>query len=69
MENDEKSLAKAQQSQLYRLQQTIACSRLSDSGEDAKEKGAFSIQGTRPSRSLEQGYWIPRCGFRTTKGS
>ena len=54
MENSEKSLAKAQQSQLYCLQQTIACSRLSDSGEDAKEKGAFSIQRTRPSRSLEQ---------------
>ena len=54
MENSEKSLAKAQQSQLYGLQQTIACSRLSDSGEDAKEKGAFSIQRTRPSRSLEQ---------------
>ena len=54
MENSEKSLAKAQQSQLYCLQQTIACSRLSDSGKVAKEKGAFSIQRTRPSQSLEQ---------------
>ena len=42
---------------------SVACSRLSDSGEDAKEKGtrkvyfrvcAFSIQRTRLSRSLEQ---------------
>ena len=38
---------------------SLACSRLSDSGEDAKEKGhfcvcAFSIQRTRLSRSLEQ---------------
>ena len=41
---------------------SVACSRLSDSGEDAKEKGArkvyfrvgaFSIQRTRLSRSLE----------------
>ena len=54
IENSEKSLAKAQQSQLYCLQQTVACSRLSDSGEDAKEKGPFSIQRTRPSRNLEQ---------------
>ena len=42
---------------------SVACSRLSDSGEDAKGKGtrkvyfrvgAFSIQRTRLSRSLEQ---------------
>ena len=42
---------------------SVACSRLSDSGENAKEKGkrkvyfrvcAFSIQRTRLSRSLEQ---------------
>ena len=42
---------------------SVACSRLSDSGEDAKEKGtrkvyfrvcAFSIQRTRLSRSPEQ---------------
>ena len=42
---------------------SVACSRLSDSGEDAKEKGtrkvyfrvcAFSIQRTRLSQSLEQ---------------
>ena len=42
---------------------SVACSRLSDSGEDGKEKGtrkvyfrvcAFSIQRTRLSQSLEQ---------------
>ena len=42
---------------------SVACSRLSDSGENAKEKGkrkvyfgvcAFSIQRTRLSQSLEQ---------------